>query len=60
MKLDRVYAEHFRGNEASGRVQQKCGLRHEGTQRQQFYKDGRFLDTLLYAILREDFESQTP
>ena len=60
MQLNRVYAEHYRGNEASGRVQMKCGLRHEGTQRQQCYKDGRYLDTLLYAILKEDFEGQKP
>ena len=55
MKLNRVWAGHLEGNTASGRVQQKCGLRYEGTQRQESYKDGRFYDLLLYAILREEF-----
>ena len=55
MKLNRVWAGHFAGNPASGRVQQKCGLRYEGTHRQQFCREGRFMDSLTYAILREDF-----
>ena len=53
--LNRVSAGHFAGNDASGRVQQKCGLRCEGTLRQEICKGGRFYDTLMYAILCEDY-----
>jgi len=55
LKLNRVWAGHFAGNDASGRVQQKCGLQYEGTHRQEFCKEGRFVDMLAYSILREDF-----
>ncbi|MCL2301369.1 MAG: GNAT family N-acetyltransferase [Firmicutes bacterium] len=55
LNLNRVWASHLAGNEASGRVQQKCGLRYEGTQRQHHGLSGRCLDLLLYGILKEDF-----
>jgi ribosomal-protein-alanine N-acetyltransferase len=54
-----VSAGHFEGNLASGRVQQKCGLQYEGTYRQAFLKNGRYIDEAMYAILREDWEKQT-
>jgi ribosomal-protein-alanine N-acetyltransferase len=57
LRLNRVYAGHLEGNGASGRVLQKCGLRYEGTQRQEVRKDGRFADNHMYAILREDYLS---
>jgi len=55
LKLNRVWAGHIEGNAASGRVQQKCGLRYEGTQRQHHCLSGQFADSLLYGILKEDF-----
>ena len=54
--LNRVSAGHFAGNEASGRVQQKCGLKHEGVYRQAFLKNGEYVDEVMYAIVREDWE----
>jgi ribosomal-protein-alanine N-acetyltransferase len=53
--LNRIFASHFAGNAASGRVLQKAGMRHEGTQRQGFKKWGEYLDAELYAILRSDW-----
>jgi RimJ/RimL family protein N-acetyltransferase len=53
--LNRVYAEHFARNEASGRVLQKLGMRHEGTHRQSHKKWGEYLDSKSYAILREEW-----
>jgi len=54
--LNRIFASHFVTNPASGRVLQKAGMRHEGTQRQAFRKWGEFIDAELYAILRCDWE----
>ncbi|MCL2299884.1 MAG: GNAT family N-acetyltransferase [Firmicutes bacterium] len=54
--LNRVSAGHFQGNIASGRVQQKCGLLYEGTCRRAFLKNGAYIDELMYAIVREDWE----
>jgi len=56
--LNRVSAGHFEGNLASGRVQQKCGLKYEGTYRQAFLKNGQYIDEIMYAIVREDWESR--
>ena len=56
LALNRVEAEHFSRNPASGRVMQKCGMRHEGTLRQRHRKWGEPLDCELYAILRSDWQ----
>ena len=52
--LNRIFAEHFTRNAASGRVLQKAGMRHEGTLRQAHKKWGEYVDSELYAILRGD------
>ena len=54
--LNRIYATHFAENPASGRVMQKVGMTYEGLMRQATFKDGRFQDHVLYAILRETWE----
>ena len=53
--LERIFAHHFAGNPASGRVMQKLGMRHEGTLRGHIVKWGRREDVECYGILREEF-----
>ncbi len=53
--LARVYAAHFRGNDASGRVMEKLGMRREGVMRAHVIKDGRPVDLVCYAVLRDEF-----
>ena len=53
--LERIFAHHFAGNPASGRVMQKLGMRHEGTLRGHIEKWGRREDVECYGILREEF-----
>jgi [ribosomal protein S5]-alanine N-acetyltransferase len=55
-QLHRVFASHFAGNTASGRVLKKIGMRHEGCQRDHILKGGKFLDSELYGILRSEWE----
>jgi len=52
--LNRVAGGHYAGNEVSGRVQQKCGMRLEGTHRQAFLKNGEHVDELMYAMVKDD------
>lgn len=52
--LERVYATHFAGNHASGRVMQKLGMKHEGTLRGHIYKWGVPQDLECYGILRSE------
>ncbi len=57
LELNRVYAYHFSTNPASGRVLQKIGMRHEGTQRQHYVKWRELVDTDAYGILRSEWRA---
>ncbi len=52
--LNRIYASHFGGNAASGKVLRKIGMRHEGCRRGHIVKWGRIIDLELYGVLRSD------
>jgi ribosomal-protein-alanine N-acetyltransferase len=47
--LRRVYAEPFANNPASARVLEKAGFVFEGRLKNNVIKDGKLLDSLLYA-----------
>jgi RimJ/RimL family protein N-acetyltransferase len=55
LHLNRVFANHFTRNPASGRVLQNVGMRREGCQRQHVWKWDRFEDLENYGILRGDW-----
>jgi RimJ/RimL family protein N-acetyltransferase len=56
--LNRVTADHFVFNPASGRVLQKIGMTQEGVLRQFCWKDGAFRDVAVFGILQEDWIRQ--
>jgi RimJ/RimL family protein N-acetyltransferase len=51
--VERLQAWVFAPNLSSRRVLEKCGFHHEGTARRAVYKENRFLDSHLYARLRD-------
>jgi [ribosomal protein S5]-alanine N-acetyltransferase len=51
-KLVRITAHVFDFNAASARVLEKNGFECEGYLRKHFLKDGRFIDSRLYALVR--------
>ncbi len=53
--LARLHAHVFASNHASARVLEKSGFTLEGRLRHSAYKDGRLIDQLLYALVREDW-----
>lgn len=55
MNLNRVEAKHMVGNEASGKVLQKIGMKFEGMHRQQVKKWDEFKDVKSYAVIKSDF-----
>lgn len=52
-ELERLEASVFAWNPASARVLEKNGFALEGTLRHRIFKDGQFVDTWLYARLRD-------
>jgi ribosomal-protein-alanine N-acetyltransferase len=51
--LVRLYAGVFEGNHASMRVLEKAGYTREARLRKAITKDGRTMDLVLYAVVRE-------
>jgi RimJ/RimL family protein N-acetyltransferase len=50
--LRRIYAEAYANNPASARVLEKAGFVFEGRLKNNVIKDGKLLDSLLYAKTR--------
>ena len=53
--MNRIYAWHADGNPASGRMQEKAGMKYEGTLRQAGKCNAGIYDKIVYAILAEDY-----
>jgi ribosomal-protein-alanine N-acetyltransferase len=57
MNLHSVEAGVTPGNDASARMLQRLGFRLEGHLRENFLTDRGFVDSLIYSLLRSDWES---
>ena len=55
LNLNRVQLKVYEDNAPAIRCYEKCGFRLEGRQRQSRFQDGRYLDTLLMAVLRDEW-----
>ncbi|MEG0469202.1 MAG: GNAT family protein [Longicatena sp.] len=55
INLHKIQICHKSINMASRRVIEKCGFTYEGTLRDYFYIDGKYVDRLFYSILRNEF-----
>ncbi len=58
--LNRIHSSHFTRNPASGAVMRKIGLVHEGCAREAVLKWGRYEDLELYALLKRDWNTDSP
>lgn len=58
LNLNRVWLTAFEYNARGIRAYEKADFRVEGRLRQECYRDGRYWDVLLMAVLREDWEKQ--
>jgi len=59
LELRRVEGGHFTGNEASGRVMEKCGMKKEGLAREVYKAHGVFRDEVRYAILKSEWDKMS-
>ncbi|MHB1485773.1 MAG: GNAT family N-acetyltransferase [Saccharofermentanales bacterium] len=57
--VQRIWADHADKNPASGRVMQKCGMLYEGILRQEMVCNAGRFDSVIYAILAEDYFAKT-
>lgn len=55
LKLQRIWLEIDPRNRGSVRIAEKCGFTYEGLWRKSFFLNGEYLDSVYYAILREDW-----
>jgi RimJ/RimL family protein N-acetyltransferase len=51
--VHRLQLDVFARNEGATRLYERCGFQHEGVRRGAYYKDGRFIDALMMAIIFE-------
>jgi ribosomal-protein-alanine N-acetyltransferase len=56
MNLHKVQISHKSINIPSRKVIEKCGFVYEGTLRDFFYQDGKYIDRLYYSILKDEFK----
>lgn len=54
--LYRIYARHLATNPASGRIMAKNGMKVEGTLVGHYFKDGSYVDAVLYGLTREQWQ----
>jgi diamine N-acetyltransferase len=57
LNLNRVWLHVYEDNEHALHVYPKVGFRIEGRLRQSFFRDGRYWDTLVMAVLREEWKT---
>ena len=55
-ELYRIQARYLHNNPASGRVMQKIGMTYEGALRAAVFRWDEYYDTLMYAILKPEYE----
>lgn len=54
--LNLIWGETFQENPAAF-LFEKIGMKHEGSRRQFYYKDGKYIDANLYSITRDEWNT---
>jgi RimJ/RimL family protein N-acetyltransferase len=55
LQLHRIFAGYFKGNDASRRILEKLGMKHEGCAREHVEKWGKFVDEYKYGLLAQEW-----
>lgn len=55
--MHRVYTETFEYNDTWQSLVEGMGFRHEGTEREYLYREGRFWDKAVYGILEDEYSA---
>ena len=57
LDINRIEATYYVGNEASGKVMEKCGMKYEGRGLQEVKVKGVYFDVEHYAIIRNSWNN---
>jgi ribosomal-protein-alanine N-acetyltransferase len=60
LNLHRIHCGTFETNASMRRLAEYLGMREEGRRRDAGFKDGRFVDTIEYGVLRSEFDDRWP
>ena len=60
LELHRIWSWCIAENNGSWRVMEKLGMQREGLLRENEYFKGRWWDTLMYAILEDEWREREP
>lgn len=52
--LNSIWGEAFEGSPAIG-LFQKCGFKEEGRRRQFYFREGKYVDAILFSLLRSEY-----
>lgn len=55
LKLNKITSRHMSENLGSGKVMLKAGMEREGYLKKDLLKNGKFVDIIVYGLLRENF-----
>ncbi len=58
MNLNRVWLYVYEHNERGIRTYEKVGFKREGLLRQETFREGRYWDAIVMAILREEWMAE--
>jgi len=58
LELNKITSRHMSENPSSGKVMIKAGMEKEGYLKQDFQKNGKFVDMIVYGLLKENFLSR--
>lgn len=58
VKVNRIESQHDPNNPNSGRVMEKCGMKYEGTLRQNDWSNQGIVDASMYGLLKSDYFSK--
>lgn len=58
--LHRIYATTSNINSSSWRVMERLGMRREARMREAEFRDGEWIDVLIYGLLDKEWQAKDP
>jgi RimJ/RimL family protein N-acetyltransferase len=58
LKLTRIYAKVMHPNISSSKLLEQLSFQYEGRMRKTYLKKGKWMDDLIYSILKSEFKSK--